>query len=72
MDFKKRFSSKKINLTMILIFIGVLIINIWLFNMAYSIEKKNLYVLLFLELISIMSALYMPSGNFKRKNKKRK
>lgn len=68
--FKKRFSSKNINLTMILIFIGALIINIWLFNLAYSIEKKNLYVLLFLELISIMSALYMPSK--KNINKKKK
>ena len=57
---------------MIFIFVVILIINIWLFNIAYSIEKKNLYVLLFLELISIMSALYIPSGNFKRKNKKRK
>ena len=70
--FKKRFSSKKINLTMIFIFVVILITNIWLFNIAYSIEKKNLYILLFLELISIMSALYIPSGNFKRKNKKRK
>jgi len=69
--FKKRFLSKKINLTMIFIFVVILITNIWLFNIAYSIEKKNLYILLFLELISIMSALYIPSGNLK-KNKKRK
>lgn len=69
--FKNRFSSKKMNLTMILIFIFILIINIWLFNMAYSIEKRNLYILLFLELVSIISALYIPSEKIKIKNKKR-
>ena len=65
--FKRRFFSKKIDFNMILIFIGVLIINIWLFNIAYSIEKKNLYVLLFLELVSIMSALYMPLDKMKKR-----
>ena len=67
--FKSRISSKKVSFIMIFIFICILIINIWLFNVAYIIEKRNLYVLLFLELISIFSALYKSSKKVNIKNK---
>ena len=70
--FKNKFLTKKNNLTMSLIFLVSLFVNIYLFILVYSIEKKYLYVLLFLELLSILSALYIPASNLKNNKKKKK